>query len=87
METEEKKIQTFNSNGEIRFLLNLNFYSLEDIKETLENFKEICNGRIEEIENNKIAIVLKSDNFSSLEIIKNEFCNYSLGLMKNNMRI
>jgi hypothetical protein len=87
MEIEEKKIQAPNNDREIRFLLNANFYSLEEVKETLEKFKEICEGWIGGIEDNQIEVVLKSNDFSDLEILKHEFCNYSLGLMKNNLRV
>jgi hypothetical protein len=87
MEIEEKKIQLPENSKKIRFLLNSNFYNIEDIREALNNFKGICEGFIGKVENDKVEIILQASDSFDLELIKNEFCNYSLGLMKNNMHI
>ena len=57
--------------------LNNNFYSKEAIEESLKDFKEVCEGKIL---NENIDVELDTED----EKIKEEFCNYVLGLMKNN---
>ncbi|MCK4521740.1 MAG: HxsD-like protein [Nanoarchaeota archaeon] len=59
-------------------LLNKEFYNKESVKEALNDFKGICRGKIL---NNSIEIELKPK--EDIKQLKEEFCNYVLGLMKN----
>ncbi len=64
--------------------LNKNFYGIEAINGALEAFKEVCEGSVRE-ENFSFEIELKPLT-SSKEVNENlreEFCNYVLGLMNN----
>jgi len=60
------------------FKLNKKFYNIEIVEEAFKDFKKVCKGRIL---NDKIEIELcpKGD----IKQLKEEFCNYVLGLMKN----
>jgi len=62
----------------MKIILNKQFYSIEAIEETLNDFKDVCDGRIL---NDKIEVEI----FPKEEVrqLKEEFCNYVLGLMKN----
>lgn len=80
-------IQINKEKNEIIILLNKNFYNIESIKNALEDFKDICCGELIYAENNYIKIVLKLKDKSMIEILGDEFCNYSLGLMKNKMLV
>jgi len=60
------------------FKLNRKFYSIEAVKETLKDFREVCKGKVlnDKIE---IELYLREDT----QQLKEEFCNYVLGMMKN----
>ena len=62
----------------MRLRLNNKFYSKEAIEEALKDFKEICKGRIL---NDGIEVELEPK--EEVKLLKEEFCNYVLGLMKN----
>ncbi|MAG50268.1 hypothetical protein CL621_01345 [archaeon] len=71
--------------NKIAFSLNEKFYKKEAIKESLKDFKEVCEGKIERDEqgNFKIILIPKEET----EKLKEEFCNYVLGLMKNELLV
>lgn len=58
--------------------LNKSFYDKESIKDAIVDFKGICNGKILN-DNIEIELIQKEE----VENLKEEFCNYVLGLMKN----
>jgi len=60
------------------FKLNRKFYSIEAVKETLKDFRRVCKGKVlnDKIE---IELYLREDT----QQLKEEFCNYVLGMMKN----
>ncbi len=58
--------------------LNRNFYDREAILEALEDFCEVCDGRIG---NDYFEIELDAD--EDIENLEEEFGNYVLGLMKH----
>jgi len=69
--------------NEICIFLNKDFYNMKVVKDALEDFKEVCNGKIKDDEKNKIKVILKPYKTLEINILGYEFCNYSLGLMKN----
>ncbi len=76
-------IQINKEKNEICILLNKDFYNIEEIKSTLKDFKEVCKGEVKEKKENQIKIILKPNENSVINSLGHEFCNYSLGLMKN----
>ena len=62
----------------MRLKLNSKFYSKEAVEEALKDFKGVCEGKIL---NDDMEIELKPK--EEIEKLKEEFCNYVLGLMKN----
>jgi hypothetical protein len=62
----------------MKIKLNKRFYDEKAIREALNDFKEVCNGKIL---NDKIEIELEPK--EDIKVLKEEFCNYVLGLMKN----
>jgi hypothetical protein len=62
---------------------NKDFYSLEAIKKAIQDYKGLADFDIE-VGKKNIKINLKNIDPESKDIIKEEFCNYVLGLMKNN---
>ena len=66
----------------IQFSLNKKFYNEDAIKEALKDFNEVCCGDYKKIKG-KFLITLKSKNEKHSELLKDEFCNYVLALMKN----
>lgn len=62
----------------MKLRLNNKFYSREAIEEALKDFKEVCQGKII---NDLIEVELESK--KEFRNLKEEFCNYVLGLMKN----
>ena len=83
MAIKKMTIQINKEKNEICILLNKDFYNLEEIRNALEDFYEVCDGKIFEEEKHKIKIVLKPKEHLMIEMLGHEFCNYSLGLMKN----
>jgi hypothetical protein len=59
---------------------NSKFYDLDSIKESINDFKEICSG---EAVNKNMEIIVTLNPRQDTPNLKNEFCNYVLGLMKN----
>jgi hypothetical protein len=62
----------------MKFILNKKFYNIEAVKESLNDFKEVCNGKILN-ENIEVELIPKEE----IANLEKEFCNYVLGLMKN----
>lgn len=62
--------------------LNKEFYDKAAILEALTDFKEVCDGKII---NDSFEIEIKPR--EDIENIEEEFCNYVLGLMKNNVLV
>lgn len=58
--------------------LNKRFYDEKTINEALDDFKEVCSGKIA---NGKFQIILQPK--EDIENLDLEFANYILGLMKN----
>ena len=67
--------------SKISILLNKKFYNKEAILQSLKDFKEICQGEL--IEGDNFLVVLSVEEKELLEVLGYEFCNYVLGLMKN----
>jgi hypothetical protein len=65
--------------GQVRIRLNKNFYDRKSVEEALFDFGEICEGKIV---SDEIEVLLSPG--EDIENISEEFCNYVLGLMKNN---
>ena len=61
---------------------NRDFYNLESIKKTIRDYKGLADFDIK-LGKKNIKVNLKNINPESKDIIKEEFCNYVLGLMKN----
>ena len=66
-------------NQKIRLKLSNKFYDMQAIEEALKDFGNICVGRVL---NNDIEVELVPKEEIN-EPLKEEFCNYVLGLMKN----
>ena len=62
--------------------LNNKFYRKEAVEESLRDFKGVLKGKIL---NDDFLIELEPE--KDVDRLKEEFCNYVLGLMKNNMLI
>ena len=67
---------------EITLKLKRDFYKIGSVKEAIRDFGEICEGRITSKEGPLIEVRLIPK--ESSPNIEREFCNYVLGLMKNN---
>ena len=87
MEIKKIAIQINKEKNEILILLNKHFYNIESISNALEDFKDICCGKFSDAGKDYIKIILKLKDKSMIEILGHEFCNYSLGLMKNKMLV
>jgi hypothetical protein len=68
-------------NKYVTFALNKKFYPLEDILKSAQAFSEICWVNIDENEG-KLNVTLTPKSDMELENLKNEFCNYVLGVIK-----
>lgn len=66
----------------MKIRLNKEFYNKEIVKEALDDFKDVCNGKIL---NEGMEIELEPK--EGIGNLKEEFCNYVLGLMKNKMMV
>jgi len=64
----------------MKIKLNNKFYNKEAVEGALRDFKEVCEGKIL---NDAIEIELKPK--EDIGMLKEEFYNYVLGLMKNKM--
>ncbi|MBU4204938.1 HxsD-like protein [Patescibacteria group bacterium] len=81
------KMEINREKNEIFILLNKHFYNIESISNALEDFKDICCGELSDAGKDYIQIILKLKDKSMIEILGYEFCNYSLGLMKNKLLV
>jgi len=61
---------------------NKNFYTVEVIKKAIQDYKRIASFSIKS-DKKEIKVEIKNINLEPRDIIKEEFCNYVLGLMKN----
>jgi len=61
---------------------NRSFYNLESIKKAIQDYKGLADFDIE-VEKENIKVNLKNISPESRNVIKEEFSNYVLGLMKN----
>lgn len=66
----------------MRIKLNKKFYNKEIVKEALDDFKKVCEGKIL---NDNIEVELEPK--ENVEMLREEFCNYVLGLMKNKVLV
>lgn len=73
-----RKIWQERQEEKMRLRLNKKFYNKGVVKEALEDFKNVCNGKVL---NDKIEVELEPR--EEVRMLKEEFCNYVLGLMKN----
>lgn len=62
--------------------LNPKFYSKEAVWEALKDFENVCEGKILN-DGMDVELIPKED----IKNLKEEFCNYVLGLSKNKMFI
>ena len=69
------------SDGCAVICLSSSFYRLEAVRQALEDFREVCSGKIRE--GAKMEIIIKPNDSSDPKVIGLEFCNYVLGLMRN----
>lgn len=65
----------------IRFRLSKIFYTIDAVKKSAEDYKEFCSCHLKE-EDNHIIILMTPKPGVPLSV-KEEFCNYVLGLKKN----
>lgn len=80
-----KMLQINPEEDEVKVSFNKQFYPVEILKETLEDFKGACDGSIEEKE--RLVVTLKPKDKSHLSVIGYEFCNYALALMKHKVLV
>ncbi len=66
----------------IQFSLNKKFYNEDAVKEALKDFEKVCCGNYRKIKG-KFLITLRPKSEKHFELLKDEFCNYVLALMKN----
>jgi hypothetical protein len=66
----------------MKIKLNKDFYNKQAIEEALNDFEGVCKGKILN-EDMEVELQLKEENKN----IKQEFCNYVLGLMKNKIMV
>ena len=65
----------------VKILLNKDFYNIEIVRKAADEFKEF--GKFSVSGRDKISILIESVDESQIGSIGYEFCNYVLGLMKN----
>lgn len=71
-------VKNLKKEEKVKVKLNKQFYNKEIIEETLKDFKRVCTGKIL---NGVMEVELKPK--ENIPKLKEEFCNYVLGLMKN----
>ena len=76
----EIKNQNNQKNKPLIVRLNKKFYDTGAVKETLNSFRGVCSGKVLE-SNDRIEVFLQPK--KNVPMLKEEFCNYALGLMKN----
>jgi hypothetical protein len=64
--------------SEVAFALNERIYRRESIDQAIIDFKTVC-----DIERTENGLVLTPISDHDAQHLKDEFCNYVLGLMKN----
>lgn len=64
----------------ITIVLNKNIYDKKMIEQALKDYSEACEGKI--VDDKVTVELIPKEKFD--EPVKEEFCNYVLGLMKNN---
>lgn len=73
---------TQDNQNRIQISFNRNFYCINAIEEAIEDFSEICESRF--IDKNNDNIIVELNPKHKLDVpLKEEFCNYVLGLLKN----
>lgn len=72
-------------NNEVTIRLNKNFYDIESIKKSVEDFSSLCSAKVND--GDYIDIILKSKGNSDINLLGYEFSNYVLALMKSNNAI
>lgn len=65
-----------------RISLNNKFYDKNAVQEAITDFEEVCEGKIVD---DSIEVELKPK--EDVDNLKEEFCNYVLGLMKNRILV
>jgi len=70
-----RNVNVKGKNKRMKIKLNNKFYDKETVKEALKAFEDVCKGNIID---DAIEVELEAD-----DKLKDEFCNYVLGLMKN----
>jgi hypothetical protein len=63
----------------MEFKLNKNFYKEDSILKAISDFKDVSNITI--INKDNDYFIIKTD--KNIENLKEEFCNYVIGIMKN----
>lgn len=76
MEIDRKK-------NSVRIGLNLFFYPERHIQQAVENFSEVCSGKISYSKNIAIIELKRKKSNVELETVGLDFCNYVLGLKQN----
>ncbi|MFW6025278.1 MAG: HxsD-like protein [Candidatus Woesearchaeota archaeon] len=65
-----------------KLTLSLDLYDLETIKESINDFKEVCDIQFN-INEGEAVLTIPEEKSEESEIIQGEFCNYVLNKMKN----
>ncbi len=72
------------TNKKLKIKLNNKLYNKTIVNEALNDFKEVCEGKIlNSNSNNNKDIEIELNPKEDIQKLKEEFCNYVLGLMKN----
>lgn len=70
----------------VRIRLERQFYDEDTVKESLKDFAHLCKGDIKTTKQ-FIDITIKAKENGNVKVIAYELCNYTLGLMKNKVRV
>ena len=62
--------------------LNLEFYDVDSVEGSIEDFGDVCSIFFDKC-SGEIKIISLDERMTSEEVFR-EFCNYVLGVMKNN---
>jgi hypothetical protein len=75
-------------NKKIKIKFNPAFYSKPTLLEALNDFKNLCEGSLKH-NSSDFIIEMTCKDMSEKDFFRvgNEFCNYTLGLMKNKMEV
>ena len=80
------EIQIDKEKNEVCINLNKQFYNLDTLKESCDSFTDVCEGSVKESDD-KLIVILNVKDKDIIDYIGYEFCNYSLGLMKNKLLV